>query len=322
MRPALMLTTLLLAVAACAAPPEYPVYRAACAVVLDGEIASDPAWAAVPEMTGFSVLGGGYSHTKQTVAQMCYDDEALYLAVTCEEPDVAALKPVVRDGGDTWAEDSLEVFLQPLPNAQVYQIGITAGGARGGFIGDPDPLGFEAAARIGERQYTIEARFPAALVKGKLEGVWRGNICRNVFADLSGGDKFTSWAPLETQFNEPRNFASFAFQPTALTQAEAARITEQLNVPYRGTLAELISQAAAMGARYTDALKEASSDPVFGDRARRLTRQWRTIARMNRTAQTASVAEMRNALAQLKALNDESYEVKYTYLIRKLLSEE
>ncbi|MBP8951898.1 MAG: carbohydrate-binding family 9-like protein [Armatimonadetes bacterium] len=311
----------LICIGARAAAPEYPVHRPACPVTLDGDIEGDPAWAAIPAMIGFSVLGGSYTHTKQTVAQMCADDEALYLAVTCEEPDAVALNPQVRDGGDTWGEDSLEIFLQPLPNAQVYQIGITAGGARGGFVGDPDPMGFQAATRIGSDRYTVEARFPYTLVKGVPEGTWRGNVCRNIFVDKSPGDKFTSWAPLERQFLEPDNFAYLTFELTTLTPEDADHITARINAAYRETLLRLVAEAAAMGAQYVDTLKEASADPAFGECARRLSRQWRAIDRMNRRAQTASITDMRQALAKLRALNDESYETKYKYLISKLISE-
>jgi len=322
MKPTRIVLVALIAVSVHAAPPEYPVHRPPCPVTLDGDIASDPAWAAIPAMTGFSVLGGGYSHAKQTVAQLCFDDEALYLAVTCEEPDAAALKPSARDGGDTWAEDSLEVFLQPLPNRQVYQLGITAGGARGGFEGDPDPTGFQVATRIEDNQYTVEARFPYALLKGVPRGTWRGNICRNIFTTLSGGDKFTSWAPLSRQFLEPDNFAYLMFKPTALTPADSARATEGLNATYREALAKLIEEAAAMGAQYLDTLNEARGDATFGARARDLTRQWRAIARIRRRAQDASILDMRGALTRLQTLNDQSYEVKYRYLISRLFSQE
>ncbi len=321
MKPIHVLLAALISVTLHAAAPQYPIHRPPCPVTLDGEIASDPAWAAIPAMMGFSVLGGGYSHTKQTVAQLCADDEALYLAVTCEEPDAGALKPQVRDGGDTWGEDSLEIFLQPLPNAQVYQLGITSSGARGGFTGDPDPMGFQAATRIAADQYTVEARFPYTLIKGRPEGTWRGNICRNIFTTLSPGDKFTSWAPLERQFLEPDNFACLSFTLTTLTRAEADQITEQLNAVYRDTLSRLVSEAAAMGAQYADTLREARTDETYGRRARRLSRQWRGIARINRKTQTASILDMRKALMRLQTLNDESYEVKYKYLIKKLLSE-
>lgn len=319
----ILLLVALAVTAAVAAPPTYPVYRAAGPVTVDGVVKGDPAWAGIPSMTGFSVLGAGYSHSKQTVAQVCWDDEALYLAVTCEEPDAAQLKPTIRDGGDTWAEDSLEIFLHPLPLPQVYQFGITAGGARGGFEGNPDPTKFQAAAKIGEKQYVIEARFPYSLLKGTPQagGTWRGNICRNIFTTTSGGDKFTSWAPLQSRFLEPENFAFLKFDAGTPSVAEAAAMTEELNAPYRAVLATQIAEAAALGVDYVDTLKQASEDEKFGERARDLLREWRQIERLNREAQQASILDMRVALMRLQVLNVQSYEVKYQYLIYRLLSQ-
>jgi hypothetical protein len=322
MRRALIVLSVLLALAGHSAPPQYPVHRSPCPVTVDGDIAGDPAWAAIPCMQGFSVLGGGYSFSKQTVAQLCHDDEALYLAVTCEEPDAAELKPRIRDGGDTWAEDSLELFLQPPGSIQVYQLGITAAGARGSFEGGADPSGFQAAARIGEGQYTVEARIPFGLLKAAPTGTWRGNVCRNIFTTRSGGDKFTSWAPLQRQFLEPANFAYLTLMTTTLTPAEAAQATAKLSAPYRDSLARLIAEAAATGAQYVDTLKEAAGDATFGKRARELLGQWQAIDTMRREAQAAPVPDMRRALMSLQSLNAESYQVKYEYLISKLFADQ
>src|SRR5512138_216259 len=86
-----------------AAPPIYPCYHPTAAPVVDGDIAGDPAWQTIPSVTGFSVLGNGYTYAKQTAAQMCWTEEGFYLGVTCEEPDAKLLKPAAFDGGDTWA---------------------------------------------------------------------------------------------------------------------------------------------------------------------------------------------------------------------------
>jgi len=116
MRTHLALTIALLGcVAAGAAPLSYPVFRTPAAVVIDGEVKQDAAWQGAPSVTGFSKLGGGYTNAKQSAAQMLWDDKGLYIAVVCEEPDAALLKPVVRDYGDTWAEDSLEIFRSRRP---------------------------------------------------------------------------------------------------------------------------------------------------------------------------------------------------------------
>ncbi|MEI6502616.1 MAG: carbohydrate-binding family 9-like protein [Armatimonadota bacterium] len=318
----LALTIALLAcVAATAAPLSYPVFRAPAAIVVDGEVQQEAAWQGAPSVTGFSKLGAGYTNAKQSAAQMLWDDQGLYIAVVCEEPDAALLKPVVRDYGDTWAEDSLEIFLQPA--LQAYQIAVTAGGAKGGFEGGPDVSKIKAAAKIGPDFYSIEVFVPFSVVKAttKAGDKWRGEICRNCFTSSGVVDKFTSWTPLQARFLEPDNFATLAFSGETSSAEQVKQLTEQLNLPYRQTVAASMKAAAEIGAQYKGTLQEAQEDAAMGERARGLLREWRTIERLSKQTDTASILDLRHSLMQLQELNQASYELKYKYLISKLLSE-
>ncbi|MCE5217659.1 carbohydrate-binding family 9-like protein [bacterium] len=305
------------------AAPTYPCYHPTVTPVIDGEVAGDPAWQSLPAVTGFSVLGDGYSYTKQTLARLCWTVEGLYIGVLCEEPDAKLLKPKVLDGGDTWAEDGIEIFLQPAGRPEVYQFAVTAGGARGGFEGNPDTTKMRAAAKIGEDTYSLEALIPFDVVRGRAaEGVkWTGNLCRNIFTTRSGGDKFTSWAPLKARFLEPENFAAIVFHDSSLSTAEVEKVTEQLNSPYRRTLLKQVSQAAKAFSEYRQGLELAAQDAEYAGRAAALLSDWRRLEEMSRQANRASILDMRAALVKLEALNRDSYEVKYDYLIHKLLEE-
>jgi hypothetical protein len=320
----LALLLLLLVLPALAAPPTYPCHRPAVAPVVDGDVAGDPAWQTIPSATGFSVLGDGYTSAKQTVARLCWTDAGLFIAVVCEEPDAKLLKPAVFDGGDTWAEDSLEIFIQPKAGNDAFQFGITAGGAKGGFEGNPDITKMKAAAQIGADSYSVEALIPWGVVNAALprDGAqWRGNICRNIFTTKSGGDKFTSWAPLQSRFLEPDNFAFLVFRAACLTPEAAAQVTEQLNAPYRKTLLAEVAAATAQFADYREGLEAAIADEKYGEQARTLLRDWRDLERLGRQADQADILQMRAALTKLALLNRDSYNVKYGYLIRRLLQE-
>jgi hypothetical protein len=294
------------------------------APVVDGDVALDPAWEAIPSVTGFRVLGGGYTEAKQTTAQASWDDEAFYVAMVCEEPDAAQLKPVTRDGGPTWLEDSVEIFLQPKPPGQTYQFGVTAGGAKGGFEGNPDIWQCQTAAKIGPDSYSIELRIPFAVVSTRpvAGDRWLVTFCRNIFTITSGGDKFTNWAPLQTRFFEPEHFLPIVLMAETPDAASAAKVTEQLNAPYRATLIGKLRAAAAAGREYTKDLAEASQDARFADQARDLLRQWQDIERVNRQAAKASLPEVRKAIRTMTTLAKTSYEVKYEYLITKLVDGE
>jgi hypothetical protein len=272
-------------------------------------------------VTGFSVLGDGYATAKQSTARLLWDDQGLYVSVVCEEPDAALLKPTVRDYGDTWLEDSVEVFLQPAQ--QVYQFGVTAGAAKGAAEGGPEIARITAATRIGTDSYSVEVLVPAAVLKATIRDgdTWRGEICRNIFTVRSGGDKFTSWTPLQSRFLEPENFATLRFSGEEASVARAAAVAEQLNAPYRQTLVAQVRDAAEQGRQYRDALGEASGDASFGEAARKLLDEWGRIATLAAAGEAADAVEMRALLTRLRGLGDQSYRVKYKYLINKLLSE-
>ncbi len=320
---------LLTAVAACAAPagrPVYPCYRPAVAPVMDGKLApEDPAWGGIPSVTGFSRLGDGFTLAKQTVVQACWDDAALYVGVVCEEPDAALLRPQMTDGGDFWMEDSIELFVQPGPSAQVFQFGVTPSGAKGGHEGYPDITKLTTAARVGPDFYCLEVRIPfEALRTGrpKLGDQWLAGFCRNITTTNSGGDHFTCWPPLQTAFLEPEHFATLGFMGPAPGATEAGRLSESLCTAYRADLAARLRVAAQQGRQYTKVLTQAGSDKQFGAQARELLAQWRQVESLQRNASVAGTREMRRALVSVNALARQSYDTQYAYLIARLFADE
>lgn len=317
---ALMPMLALFVLPAHAARMAYPCYRPDVAPVVDGNVSDDPAWSNMPAATGFSVLGDGFTVAKQTRFQACWDDSAFYAAVNCEEPDVAEMKLHVRDGGDTWLDDGVEVFLQPASGGQVYQFVVTAGGARGSGEGAPDMLKYQAGSGVGPGSYALEIRIPYELVGAtpRAGDRWRGNVCRNIFTTVSGGDKFTSWAPLQRRFLEPERFAAINFHGRAPGVDEAAAIGEQLNSRYRAHLARRLGAVAAQAEEYNPVLAKACSDARFGPRARELRHRWRKFRVVARDASRGSVGHLREMLKGADDLLKASYELKYAYLIGRL----
>jgi hypothetical protein len=301
----------------------YPCYRPSVAPVPDGDIAGDPGWRDIPAATGFSVLGGTYAALKQTDARACWVDEALYVAMSCEEPDAPLIKPTVPDGGPAWLDDGVEIFVQPAGSGHVYQFVITAGGARGSGEVFPDIAQVQVGAKIGHDAYSVEARIPYSILGARpaVGGRWRGNFCRNIFTKESGGDQFTSWAPLRSRFMEPENFAVLAFLGPAPDAEEAQRIAESINRPYRVRLVAELRAAAAEEPEYAPALREASRDAEFGQRASDLQGRWREAEAAVRSAGQVPLPELRRIVRGADALLKDSYNLKYAYLIARLLRE-
>jgi hypothetical protein len=313
----------LLVTPALAAPPVYPCYQTAVAPVLDGEVAGDPAWQGIPSVTGFSALGGTFAVSKQTTTWMCWDDQACYVAVVAEEPDAPKMKFSVGDGGDTWSEDGVEVFLQAGARAQVYQFAVTARGKRGVFEGGADLRKLEAAARIGADHYALEIRIPhdAMGARPQVGERWRANICRNIFTTLSPGIRFTSWAPLRQRFLEPENFGTLLLQGPAPSVAEALAATERLNAPYRNYLTDQLQASAAVRKQYLPTLQKAAGDPVWEKKASGLVTRWAEVDQTLAVAATVPLPELRRLITGMQQLAEESYNVHYKYLIAGLLGD-
>jgi len=312
-------------IASAARTPTYPCFRASQAPVIDGVIASDTAWEGVPGVSGFYVLGGGYTLAKQTTAFACYDDENLYVAMLCEEPDIAQVKSVMKDGDDLWTEDSVEIFVQPVVNGRVYQFAVSAGGATRGAEAASGAGAWQAAAHKAQDAYAIEAGFPLALFGDPPQpgGSYRVAFCRDIWTYVSGGDKFTCWPALSNRFLEPQNFAMLVFQPETATRAEAAKAEADLNAHYRKSLVQEIVALAPAVKEYLPTLELAAADQAsdLRDEARRLIAQWQRLDRLARVATEAPLPQLRQAAAESSALRQTSYELKYRYLLEQLLAD-
>jgi len=302
----------------------YPCHRLSAPPIVDGEVRNDPAWMSLPVVTGFSVLGSSFTLAKQTEVQACWDADALYLGFVCEEPDVDMMKFSIADGGDAWLDDGVEIFLQPGgAGHQVYQLIVTARGKRSGFEGAPDFTKLQAAALKGDGCYSLETRIPHSLMEtSPAVGMrWRGNFCRNIFTMKSGGDRFTSWAPLKTRFLEPDNFGELAFMGAPPARESLQKLNDRLNGPYRRSLIAKVVSAARKAPEYEAALKEAAQDAEYGKAAMDLADRWQRVERAAGEAGKTEITELRTAAVDAGSLENASCRFKYTYLIYRLLEE-
>lgn len=301
--------------------PTYPCYWTAIAPVIDGNVSDDPAWKTVPGVTGFRKLGADYTMDKQSTAMAAWDQEALTIAMVCEEPDAAKLSPRAGDGGQTWTEDSVEIFVLPDAKGSAYQIGVTCAGAKGAGAGSPDISLCQAAAHIGSDTYELELRIPYKAIGAQTPpdaACWGISFCRNIWTTDSGGDKYTCWAPLQARFLEPGNFARLIFHAATLSAGEAGRMTLELNTDYRHILAERVRAAAARSNEYLTDLAAAAGDRRFAEEAKSLMGQWSTIREVAGHAESAEPGALRTSVSRLDILVEASYTLKYRYLMEKL----
>jgi len=306
-----------------AAPaPIYPCLRVDTPPVIDGDVKADPAWANIPGVTGFHALGGGYTVAKQSTAYACHDADNLYLAMVCEEPDIAQVKSVMKSGDGLWGEDSVEIFVEPTPGAPVLQFVVSAGGAMTGAAAAADLQNWKGTAKHDEGGYSVEVSVPIEDFREQPKpGDWHIAFCRNIWTTISGGDKFTSWPGLVSRFLEPEHYAVLQFRDTVATPELRDAADKSLNADYRATLVAQVKALAPPAGEYMDVLKQAATDdtvPMQGD-ALQMLAAWSRVGRLAQEAANAPMGDLRQAAARASSLQKESYELKYRYLIEKLL---
>jgi hypothetical protein len=301
---------------------EYPLYQLPVAPVLDGEIENDPAWQGVPEASGFFRLGGGYARAKQTQIRAAWHGDTIYLAVRAEEPDIAGITPQGGDGGDLWSEDGIEIFVRPTGVSDFYQFILNSGGARRGAGLAEGHLDWQAKAGRTADAYTLEIALPFTLFGKKPApgAVWRGNFARNIFTTTSGGDKFTTWAPLKSSFHEWDRFARWKFLDAAPNAAELATTEAKLNGVYLDFLRAEINKSAQQSAQYLPVLQRAAKQPQFAERATALIAKWNDTERVQSLGPLAPAIELRHAVANGEKLLDDSKQLKYDFLFWELFN--
>ncbi|NQT53405.1 hypothetical protein HQ576_15205, partial [bacterium] len=87
---------------------------------IDGHL-DEPCWSDARAIRTFAVHPGTRLRSDGTRAWLAYDDDALYVAFRCPHPKDATLRAkATRPDGDTWLDDSIEVFLDPQHSHRDY----------------------------------------------------------------------------------------------------------------------------------------------------------------------------------------------------------
>ncbi len=221
--PTIVSLALLLVVSAAVCQTDGPalvqVGRTASPPALDGSF-DDEAWQDAAVLMPFLLNGGTALPTQQTEVRICWDDAALYLAVTCFE---RSLEPMTQqlhllkqeatehDGG-VFGDESVEIFLQPGASGDYYQLAANMLGTRyesrgmdSGFDAD-----WQTAASADTRAWYLEVAIPFAGFGRQTPAAgeeWALNICRN----QNPNDEHSTWSGLSGGFHQPEQFGRMVF---------------------------------------------------------------------------------------------------------------
>jgi len=190
---------------------------------VDGEI-GEGEWAGAARLTGFVGLNDPALVEDQTVVYVGWDEEALYVACECLDPQKRPLRAALKDrDSNVWLEDAVDIFLQPEADpATYYQFIASANGtvydSRITMVGgSPQPdLSFNPQWTVQTSQspgcWVLEARIPFRELDGHpapQDGDrWRVNFCR----DADAGSRLSSWAYMAGNFHRPAAFGEAIFR--------------------------------------------------------------------------------------------------------------
>lgn len=229
----------------------YFCYKLKNPPVVNGKTDNSSAWDNIPEATGFLRAGTKTYASKQTSFKMGYTDDAIYLRVQCEEPDIDLVVSKRGDkNGSIWSEDSITVFLFPQGHAEYFGFFINAIGSRfnaigwGGKLPPQDDYNWQASTVKNENSWDVEIRIPFSVLKAVPHDgdVWKGNVNREV---ITSGEE-TTWAYLGgSGFHDSENFATIVFKEKILSLEEKNTVEEEIDKQQEGLKQKIKDQISS-----------------------------------------------------------------------------
>jgi hypothetical protein len=189
--------------------------------VLDGAL-DEECWkqaAVIEEFIPF--LGDFKAPMPRTMVRLAYDDENLYIAFECFEPNMARFREDIKKTQYIWFKDSLEIYLGTANDDKSYvQVDVNAVGQNfservtdmdWGMVQDDSFrlwARWQSAAKIYDDRWTVEVRLSLRdLGIPPKEGTIVGfNPCR--FRFVGEGGQFHHWSPATGAWSQ-KNSAQF-----------------------------------------------------------------------------------------------------------------
>lgn len=211
----------------------YPCRQATAPITIDGKVDAAE-WGSAVEVGGFTDSGSDNLAPEQVLMRLCYDQNNLYLAVTCIESNMKGLKTsaATQKDGPFWEDDSIEFFLNPNHDHQSYwQFATTAKAMQyDNCQGDSAwNSNWKAVATQDADSWMVEIALPFADLDLKTPApgtLWGFNLCRE--RQAGGKLDLYNWANVQRVFNTVSRFGHLTFvaadwQPSAATVAAAVK---------------------------------------------------------------------------------------------------
>jgi hypothetical protein len=188
-----------------AAAAPHAATRLSAAPIIDG-VLDDVAWTAAPMSTegwrSYNPLHGDQIPQSTTV-WVAYDNDALYFAFRCDDPEPAGIKTSITRRDNIWSDDWVGLSLDTLGTGQAsYHLMVNPSGIQLDMINtisgnedtSPDYV-WESAGRVNDRGYAVEIRLPLQSIRFK--GGERVNMGILFWRRVSRIGVSVSWPALE-----------------------------------------------------------------------------------------------------------------------------
>lgn len=196
------------------------------AITVDGQL-TETVWTEEPPLGGFAYLPA-FNPTgeprAQTRLRILAGQNAVYLAVVCDEPDMAKLAdaPCLRDSMKVFVRDCIEIFVDPTGRGtEYYQFAISAGNdlfdayfiESGNTTGGHYSSVIESAVGKSADGWTLEVRIPLGAFYFTEAEAFSDTWLLNVARERQPVVELSTWSPLVRGFHEPQHFNRLSGMP-------------------------------------------------------------------------------------------------------------
>ncbi len=183
---------------------------------IDGRL-TEPAWQETDKVIGFVDYKKNTLVSQQTIASLVYDQDNLYIALNCLEPNISGL--VAKCGKhdkNVWGDDSIEVFLDTNRDYSTYFHLITNPLGTQYDSYKKDAAGWNprwrVATAIGKKHWNVEIAIPFEELNISMPQpgeVWGLNLNR---ARRAGEIEISGWSFVDGSNHRPERFGYLVFR--------------------------------------------------------------------------------------------------------------
>ncbi|MFH1616498.1 MAG: sugar-binding protein [Planctomycetota bacterium] len=188
--------------------------------LIDGNIIDDVFWQQIQPLEPFVPINRMMKEktTYQTEAKLAWDDNFLYVAMKCIEPNIKRIG-IVGNGhdGGIWGGDVVEFYICPgLADKPIYHFALNPANVQWDAITEKDEevlswnADWQSGVKINLDNWTVEMAIPWNAIGGipKHGEHRKGNLTRQRDPRPK---ELSSWTPLQRYFNESQNYGKWLF---------------------------------------------------------------------------------------------------------------